>query len=379
MTLFALSALLLLPGQTMSAGPGDPLMKPAIPDSRLLLVDWVQDDLGLSQSEVIQIQSELNPPFDKLVSRAKSGASPPPALATESMLRTHVTRLRELSLWSADLQALVDPKIAATVGLSSDKQKRIAAAFRNYFLDYNEAAGLHPYIRGQTYTPPKTPDPNVFRKKVFVLRKTVRALLSHEDRVRFNAIKGRPPSVIGPFGWIYQTPSMFLPIAKNLILWQEVHKELGLSKNQSSHIIRSLKANGGSQAEYEAVYDSAIKSLTPAQNKRFAQLQLQRQGPIGILRCDVSAALGFDDDFRDSMLMKMDEFSEKDYEYQRMGDKKDRSGKVTYSDGAVGHAFRVKLWKERDRWLLSCLSQVQRAKWNQLQGPVFKDAAPTGP
>jgi hypothetical protein len=357
MALALLTSLLL--GQTM-ASHGDVLMRPIIPDPYLIRQQWAMRELNVPKDVRMRIEEEsrFNPAAMRLASRT---GKMPPTPSLNAANQAYQARLLQLSLWANDLHALTDPATAKRVGLTPSQQTQIDATFRAYFkwhkseLDRLTAASSGVEISKRVFP---TVDPVKARAKMIVVRATVRNLLTANQHKAFRALKGKAPATIGPFGWVNCTPYVYLEDGDTILNNERVHEELGFTMRQSRQLRERLANNPNTSLAQEAA------RLSPQQRDLLAKLSIQKQGPMAILRCDVSEALGLSDALRDQLVVKVDEFNRRDMVLQT-GD---------------GHLTgRRQVWEERDRMLLAALTPAQRSKWNAMQGPKLPGLEPLRP
>lgn len=351
------TVLLFAAGQTLVGAPGDVLMRPVVPDERLLAQEWVQRDLSLPPQASKEIMGDLQWSPQRLRNISRTGQIPPMD-HVRAYAQRYQKRLAELTLWANDLQALTNPTVGKEVGLSASQQSAIDRLFRSYYQwckDETERKQRESRQMDITKSPSFGPDPKAARAKMLKVRDAVRATLTASQWAAWDRIRGKAPATIGPFGWSSATPYVYLPNADYLLSMPRVHEELGFTMRQSRLTIERLAASSSYQAE--------VSKLSPSQRARLDQLGLQRQGPMAILRCDISAALKLDEGKRDRLLLQVAQIAEQDMGLQ--------------SGGTLDQ--RRRLWDRRDQMLLDALTPIQRQKWNALVGVRLKEIQPLRP
>ncbi len=370
LTCYALLAL----GQVMIGSAKDPLMRPSIPDVRLLLNEWVQQDLGISGPDAATLQRELQLSMPQLRQVGRTGVMPGTPRTVE-LAKAHAKRLRELSIRAADTHALTDGTVASQVGLSPAQRTQIDGLYRAYFkwIDDIRKEQLKQMQRISTSKSayPSGPDIKVNRKHVFALRRAVRHALLPGQMAKLHSLMGPPPCVFGSFGWLYAGPSVFMQDGRYLLMNLRVQEELGFTMRQSRLLRESLANGGGIES---SLYLREINKLNADQRKRFNELTLQLQGTLAIFRADIAQAIGIDPDVYDEMLMTYQAWADQDTELQN----RRTSNNPNVTDMAVTRAERQRLMDKRDRDLLGALSPGQKARFRALKGNLISEIHPPG-
>lgn len=346
--------------QTMVGKPNDVLMRPVIPDARLMLQEWAQRELGLMPEELAQVQKELNPGWNELQKLTRTGGTIP-APHSALLAARHNKRLTELSIRASDVHALTNPTVAAQVGLSRAQQITVDSAFRGFFKWYADESSRLTTRRptnGEVYIrsgPMPTPNESECLRRIAKARKQARDVLTPGQRIKLKSLMGQPPATLAVFGWLNRGPSVFLVGFENLISNLRVQEEMGFTMRQSRLLRERLSNDQG--------YRREIARLTSQQRAILNRLELQYQGPTAILRCDVVEALKLDDSLVDSLLLRLHDYQGREMNLQNNSDLEGRK----------------RLWSERNNMLLAALSAQQRRKWNDMLGPKLDDIKPFGP
>ncbi len=344
-------------GQTM-ASRGDVLMRPIIPDPFLVRQAWAMRDLGLSQAErtAIEAEARLSPEAIRLVSR--TGHLPATPILLE-INNSRQKRIKELSIWANDLHALTDPITAKLVGLTDKQRQAVDAEFRAYFQwqkDELKRLSSIKRTRAEFRTQMPTLDQHAAQARMIVVRKKVRNLLTPAQVSTFRTIKGSAPATIGPFGWPSCAPSIFLYDSDYIISSQRVQEELGFTMKQSRLLGERLGAGSTPQAE--------TARLSVSQRALMAKLGIQKQGPMSILRCDVSDRLGLDEGLRDKIILRVANFEREDMNLQ-------------HGNGNIDQ--RRQVWERKEAMILSYLTPGQLNQWKLMQGPKLPGLEPIRP
>jgi hypothetical protein len=321
-----LSLLLCAAMQSASAKPGDLLLRPMIPDPMLLRQTWAQQELGLSASEIDEIQKETSSQqqsFQDLGRRlALQGKfdqfKPKPldfAFKLAAINRVHAKRLYELSVQVNGVLSLLDPKVAGRVGLSASQRSRIDQIVRDFYTwhdnEWKRLNGWSRFDRNPSAEarmnmshPLRTPDEFISLKRTMLVRGQIRGEVTREQMKRLTSLGGKPVHTTTPIGFTLNiAPYAQLPYGAGMLLnWPRTHEELGMSMKQSRLLFEKLKANQGRTIE---VLDQERKRLSTSQRKRLRGLELQVAGPRAILWHDVQAELGVDPDRMDQCYLAL--------------------------------------------------------------------------
>ena len=315
-------------------------------------------DLGLSTKErqAIESEAQMTPADVRLASR--TGRMPP----TPGLIRAtaaHQRRIIELSLWANDLHALTDPVTAKRVGLTDAQRKAIEGEFRAYFQWHSDelkrlSSRQKPEIEFRNSMP--SVDPDLARTRMVVVRRNVRQMLTPKQRSTFRALKGQAPATIGPFGWPSCTPSIYLYDSDYIITSPRVQEELGFTMKQSRLLGERMGAGSRPEAE--------VARLSEPQRAILGRFAIQKQGPIAVLRCDVSDKLQLDEGLRDEIILKVVSFERDDM-------------KLQHGDGNLDQRRRV--WERKEAMILSYLNPAQLKQWKLMQGPKLPGLEPIRP
>lgn len=163
----------------------------------------------------------------------------------------------------------------------------------------------------------------------------------------------------------------------NLALRDDVRKELGLTEEQVESLWTKLReivpqpgpSNERPQVNPEEIAEKVIgivKSvLTPAQQKRLQELQLQRTGPAALAQKEVAAQVGISEATR-AKIEKM------------IQDNRDRAREqfsTRPSNQEEAQKRQEEMRKNREKLqtdILALLTPAQRAKWEALLGKPFE-------
>jgi len=377
-------ALAFLLGQTWFGKPGDPLMRPGVPDAYLIRQQWVQRDLRLTADEMRRLGEEAsrgfpgpgNPRFD------------PSKVKYDVMLglnKKHEKRLRELSLWQADVFAFSNEWVQDQVGLVPTTRKRVDDACRTFYVWWQAESDrlnrVKPRPSGPmsktTMQPMLSPDPLATLQKLSTLRKELRRMVPPSAHAKLAALKGRAPHTWTPFGFPRSGPSILAPPVRSVLFNPRVHEELGFSMRQSRLTLEGLQ----NARDVEATVDRVRDGLTPQQRKRLDQLELQALGTRALLYHDVLTQLKVDPNKLDSAYVQITKLQNQSMEIQN-------DEQAAYSDlwrmrssnptaaREREEAIRKRyagLRKNIESWidlaLMDMLDQTQRREFKKMLGP----------
>lgn len=375
--------LALLMAQTLVGKAGDPLMRPGIPDGFLVRQDWVQRDVGMTSEEVRRVQAEI-----------QLGMPRPNRLRVDSrdirhelalaMTKKHEKRIRELSIWQADVLAFSNEWIQAQTGLAPATRKRVddsCRAFFSWWQAETERLNRTPVKTGELsktlLSRQLSPDPIVTLKKLVALRKDLRKLIPPSAHAKLKSLRGAAPHTYHPFGFPRLGPSVFVPPTQSLLMNPRVHEELGFSMRQSRLTLEGLRNSKDLPQSIERVRDG----LTSQQRKRLDQLELQAMGTRALLYHDLLQRLEVDPNRLDDAYLEITILTRQAHEiqqdeqaaYAQLASSKTRDAAtlrgMERQIQARYTALRQSIEQRIDATLLAMLDKQQRKRLQTLLGP----------
>lgn len=374
----SLSLLLtLISAQTMSGKPGDPLLRPMIPDPFLIRQQWVQQELNLSPEMAKIVQKDGGPKY------ILPNQMPPPTGAMSlkpsvaAITGKHAPRLLELSLWANGDFAFTNDWVAKQTGLTPSQRKAIDDAARSYFKWHSEELERLNKRNANRIEISKleyrTIDPELVLQRLFATREALRKAIPAAARVKLDRLRGAAPATSEPFGFPFGRPQLWPHYLMPLIRNPRVHEELGFTMRESRQTLERLASGGLTE-------QAAVDKLSSAQQIRYRELQFQMLGTIGVMRHDATQLIGVSDAQLDGIYRAVHLLTREDMRVQNDQQNEynglyDPQSHDTDDRVKRGEAIAAKYSKKRaairsrlDAVILGLLSSPQRQKWVAIQG-----------
>lgn len=385
----------LLAAQMMVGKAGDPLMRPAIPDPFLIRQQWAQQELRLTTAEVKRLSDEIgrgmptqqNPRMDP--SKIKYDD-------TMALGKKYEKRIRQLSIWQADVLAFSNEWVQQQTGMRADQRKRVDGLCREFFKWWeDESEKLNKFNpRTADYSKPihfsgpmRHPDEMLTLKKLVILRKELRRQIPPSQMAKLIALRGPAPHTAQPFGFPRSAPYVFVPYSPNVIMSPRVHEELGFTMRQSRLFLEAVNNSGRGPEVIARTY----ASLSASKRARLRQLELQAIGTRAILNHDVLDELRVDPDRLDDVYVRLTLLQR---ESMRVQNEEQQAYSALYATNGLDNSARMARHdKVRDYYrlkrdsierqildaILGLLDAAQHRSWKQMLGPPVPELAPRRP